>query len=122
MANEPDSRYERDTWPEMKRLATEVPEAGIHFQSTTDLFAASRKQTKEYLPLTPFFRRGPPAPPRKGHGSGPRHRDARHLSLVQLPLRRLPRARRVRAAGRRRPGRRVHVGVHQPGALSRLAG
>lgn len=24
--------YERDTWPELERLARELPEAGIHFQ------------------------------------------------------------------------------------------
>lgn len=34
MAIEKDSRWERRTWPELKRLAEEVPEAGIHFQST----------------------------------------------------------------------------------------
>jgi D-amino-acid oxidase len=27
------SRWERRTWPELRRLAQEVPEAGIHFQS-----------------------------------------------------------------------------------------
>ncbi|KAK3378624.1 D-amino acid oxidase-like protein [Lasiosphaeria ovina] len=32
MALEAGSRYERRTWPELKRLAAEVPEAGIHFQ------------------------------------------------------------------------------------------
>lgn len=25
--------FERDTWPELERLAKDVPEAGIHFQS-----------------------------------------------------------------------------------------
>jgi len=34
MALEKDSRWERRSWPELKRLAEEVPEAGIHFQST----------------------------------------------------------------------------------------
>ena len=34
MATKEDSRWERRTWPELKRLAEEVPEAGIHFQST----------------------------------------------------------------------------------------
>ncbi|KAG9241673.1 FAD dependent oxidoreductase [Calycina marina] len=28
----PNSKYERDTWPELARLAKDVPEAGIHFQ------------------------------------------------------------------------------------------
>ncbi|KAK3943313.1 Dol-P-Man:Man(5)GlcNAc(2)-PP-Dol alpha-1 3-mannosyltransferase [Diplogelasinospora grovesii] len=32
MALEKDSRYERRTWPELRRLAAEVPESGIHFQ------------------------------------------------------------------------------------------
>ena len=33
MAVEKDSRWEKRTWPELKRLADEVPEAGIHLQS-----------------------------------------------------------------------------------------
>ena len=33
MANEANSRWERRTWPELKRLATHAPESGIHFQS-----------------------------------------------------------------------------------------
>lgn len=33
MAVEKDSRWERRTWPKFERLAKEVPEAGIHFQS-----------------------------------------------------------------------------------------
>ena len=33
MADEANGRWERETWPEIKRLAAEVPEAGIHFQS-----------------------------------------------------------------------------------------
>ncbi|EFX05875.1 d-amino acid oxidase [Grosmannia clavigera kw1407] len=35
MSHEADSRYERETWPELKRLAESVPEAGIHFQRAT---------------------------------------------------------------------------------------
>ena len=30
MATAENSRWERQTWPELKRLADEVPEAGIH--------------------------------------------------------------------------------------------
>ncbi|GAM90138.1 hypothetical protein ANO11243_081780 [Dothideomycetidae sp. 11243] len=30
----PARQYERDTWPELARLARDVPEAGIHFQDT----------------------------------------------------------------------------------------
>lgn len=33
MADDENSRYERRSWPELKRLAEQVPEAGIHFQS-----------------------------------------------------------------------------------------
>lgn len=32
MAKKENSRWEKRTWPEIKRLAAEVPEAGIHFQ------------------------------------------------------------------------------------------
>ncbi|KUI68693.1 D-amino-acid oxidase [Cytospora mali] len=32
MSTQENSRWERRTWPELKRLAAEVPEAGIHFQ------------------------------------------------------------------------------------------
>ncbi|KAM4060519.1 FAD dependent oxidoreductase [Hirsutella rhossiliensis] len=32
MADDENSRYERRTWPELKRLAEQAPEAGIHFQ------------------------------------------------------------------------------------------
>lgn len=33
MSDAPNSKYERDTWPELARLAKDVPAAGIHFQS-----------------------------------------------------------------------------------------
>ena len=33
MSSSSDSQYERKTWPQLKRLATDVPEAGIHLQS-----------------------------------------------------------------------------------------
>lgn len=33
MALDKDSRWERRTWPELRRLAAEVPEAGLHVQS-----------------------------------------------------------------------------------------
>jgi D-amino-acid oxidase len=33
MSSQAQSRWERKTWPQLKRLATEVPEAGIHLQS-----------------------------------------------------------------------------------------
>jgi hypothetical protein len=34
MSDAANSKYERNTWPELARLAKDVPEAGIHFQST----------------------------------------------------------------------------------------
>ncbi|EPE28508.1 Nucleotide-binding protein [Glarea lozoyensis ATCC 20868] len=37
MADEAGSKYERNTWPELARLARDVPEAGIHFQNTLSL-------------------------------------------------------------------------------------
>lgn len=33
MALDKDSRWERRTWPVLRRLAKEVPEAGLHVQS-----------------------------------------------------------------------------------------
>jgi len=30
--------YERETWPELERLAREVVEAGVHFQSESFIF------------------------------------------------------------------------------------
>lgn len=33
MSTRENSRWERRTWPEIKRITEEVPEAGIHFQS-----------------------------------------------------------------------------------------
>lgn len=30
----PNADYERDTWPELARLAKDLPEAGVHFQDT----------------------------------------------------------------------------------------
>lgn len=33
MADAAGSKWESNTWPELARLAKDVPEAGIHFQS-----------------------------------------------------------------------------------------
>lgn len=33
MSERDGSRWERRTWPELKRICEELPEAGIHFQS-----------------------------------------------------------------------------------------
>lgn len=32
MSSKEGSRWEKNTWPELERLARSVPEAGIHFQ------------------------------------------------------------------------------------------
>lgn len=47
MATAANSRWERETWPELKRLATEVPEAGIHLQSKL----SREKEATTYLSL-----------------------------------------------------------------------
>jgi glycine/D-amino acid oxidase-like deaminating enzyme len=41
MSSSPGSQWERKTWPQLKRLATDVPEAGIHLQSQYSLTIAS---------------------------------------------------------------------------------
>lgn len=38
MALDKDSRWERRTWPVLRRLAKEVPEAGLHVQSEFFVF------------------------------------------------------------------------------------
>ena len=30
----PSETYERNTWPELERIARDLPEAGVHFQDT----------------------------------------------------------------------------------------
>ena len=35
--------YERNTWPELERLARDVPEAGIHFQGMVYIFWQKRR-------------------------------------------------------------------------------
>lgn len=30
----PSQSYERNTWPELERLARDMPESGVHFQGT----------------------------------------------------------------------------------------
>lgn len=36
MSDAANSKYEKNTWPELARLAKDVPEAGIHFQSNPE--------------------------------------------------------------------------------------
>jgi len=48
MAVEESNRWERRTWPELQRLAAEVPEAGIHFQSKESSSAHTAALTHTY--------------------------------------------------------------------------
>ncbi|KAK5117352.1 hypothetical protein LTR62_005969 [Meristemomyces frigidus] len=41
----PSQSYERDTWPELARLAQDLPEAGVHFQDTVIYRRAKDKGT-----------------------------------------------------------------------------
>ncbi|CAK7562784.1 MAG: D-amino acid oxidase [Sporothrix epigloea] len=47
MSAAPGSRWERETWPELQRLASEVPEAGIHFQKAMVL-----RRPKKEVPVS----------------------------------------------------------------------
>ncbi|KAL6904034.1 ALG3 domain-containing protein [Trichoderma evansii] len=59
MADDENSRWERRTWPELKRLTEEVPEAGIHFQKAR----VYRRQIDEiapgFHPSDPLFHANP---------------------------------------------------------------
>ncbi|KAI2637242.1 FAD dependent oxidoreductase [Hypomontagnella submonticulosa] len=56
MATEKNSTWERRTWPEMKRLATEVPEAGIHLLKSR---VYRREKDKENLKFDGLFEENP---------------------------------------------------------------
>ncbi|RFU80235.1 d-amino-acid oxidase [Trichoderma arundinaceum] len=58
MAFEEDSRWERRTWPELKRLTEQVPEAGIHFQSN-DVHSFSRLKDAQAAGADPLFSANP---------------------------------------------------------------
>ncbi|KAL2066124.1 hypothetical protein VTL71DRAFT_2195 [Oculimacula yallundae] len=55
------NRWEKNTWPELARLAKDVPEAGIHFQDaivynrTKDAQATTGQWFNELLSTTPWF-------------------------------------------------------------------
>lgn len=38
----PSETFERKTWPELARLASEMPEAGVHFQGMSGEYVRSR--------------------------------------------------------------------------------
>ncbi|KAI0387741.1 FAD dependent oxidoreductase [Hypomontagnella monticulosa] len=56
MATEKNSSWERRTWPEMKRLATEVPEAGIHLLKSR---VYRREKDKKKLKFDGLFEENP---------------------------------------------------------------
>ncbi|KAG6004072.1 hypothetical protein E4U21_001417 [Claviceps maximensis] len=58
MSTREDSRWERRTWPEIKRLTEQVPEAGIHFQ-TSRIFRRDKDMEGESCPTDPMFDRDP---------------------------------------------------------------
>ncbi|KAK2608645.1 D-amino acid oxidase [Conoideocrella luteorostrata] len=58
MSTREDSRWERRTWPEIKRLAEQVPEAGIHFQ-TSRIFRREKDMEGPSCPTDPMFDRDP---------------------------------------------------------------
>lgn len=56
------ANFERDTWPELSRLAADALEAGVHFQNTVlynrkkDAGTATQKWFAELLKLNPWYK------------------------------------------------------------------
>jgi len=77
MASAEDSKWERNTWPELARLAKDVPEAGIHFQDTLvlNLKPEAKSPTRTWLSelssKDPWFKDVVP--------------DFRHIAKADLP-------------------------------------
>ncbi|KAL7786315.1 ALG3 domain-containing protein [Trichoderma ceciliae] len=59
MASEENSRWERRTWPELKRLTEEVPEAGIHFQKARVFRRVKDEQASGFHPADALFSTNP---------------------------------------------------------------
>ncbi|KAM0265140.1 hypothetical protein ACHAQJ_000293 [Trichoderma viride] len=59
MADDENSRWERRTWPELKRLTEEVPEAGIHFQKARVYRRVKDLQATGFHPADPLFSANP---------------------------------------------------------------
>lgn len=57
MSTEGGSRWERNTWPYLKQLAAEVPEAGIHFQSESLPERTPGRQTNHSSAENRLYRR-----------------------------------------------------------------
>lgn len=53
----PSEGYERETWPELEKLARDVPEAGIHFQGMHSLWAKSTCDLRSLQTLESFDER-----------------------------------------------------------------
>ncbi|MCJ1318968.1 hypothetical protein MMC15_004300 [Xylographa vitiligo] len=48
------AEHDRNTWPELARLARDVPEAGVHFQDTT-IYAHASDSANELFKPDPYF-------------------------------------------------------------------
>lgn len=66
MSIEKNSTYERRTFPELRKLAVEVPEAGIHLQSKDWYFLGDYVTEPYYISMTDI-RRGPNFSTRERH-------------------------------------------------------
>ncbi|KAG8424456.1 D-amino acid oxidase, variant 2 [Metarhizium acridum] len=58
MSTRENSRWERRIWPEIKRITEEVPEAGIHFQ-TSRIFRRDKDMRGPSCPSDPMFDHDP---------------------------------------------------------------
>lgn len=97
MSAKPGSRWERATWPYLKRLATNVPEAGIHLQSELLSFALDSEPMLITRSDCRLYRRGKDEAALRGDGtmlnnvfaSDPWYRglvdDYRVLTQTELP-------------------------------------
>jgi D-amino-acid oxidase len=62
ISNTVGNRWEKNTWPELARLAKDVPEAGIHFQNTVilnrkkDVESTTGQWFNELLSKSPWFK------------------------------------------------------------------
>ncbi|KAM0267852.1 hypothetical protein ACHAPA_005449 [Fusarium lateritium] len=96
MSSREDSRWERETWPELKKLAQHVPEAGIHFQrEKPSSLPSSQTLTMHRNPVTRVYKREkdldkPGQPGRGQFDEDPWFRsildDYRELETGELPV------------------------------------
>lgn len=105
-----DNRWEKNTWPELARLASDVPEAGIHFQGT-------------FLPLPDFLQpttnrnhRRNSLQPQQRRPSNNRamvQRTPLHQTLVRLRSPQIPRPLSLRTTSFSRLRHSLHVRLYQ---------